>query len=351
MFRHTRLIATVITSVAALTLAACGNGTDSAGEGEETTDSSPLAKTVKLTYLYSPSLTNAPAYVALAKGYFKDEKLDVTMKPFTGDSAQVVPLLATGKADVIGTSSSPGFFNGIVNNVGVKFVAAAGVPRPGAPTAAYVVRNDGPIKKVADLKGKKVALVGGAASVSGYLLSEVLKQGGLKFSDVEVVNLDFDSALGALDTGAVAAAVQSQPNIQREVSSGDYSLLGDWDEIYANGSGSGVIFGPTLLKENRQAGTAFLRAIQKAAADHLQGDYLKDPDIAKIIADATASTVEVTQTLPAPTFAADLAINPKVYESIQEFFLSIGALTYKDPLRSDAIIDQALVDAAKKSSS
>jgi NitT/TauT family transport system substrate-binding protein len=349
IFRRTAAFAAA--SIAILTFAtACGGSQAPSGAASSGSDEgAKLTETVKLTYLYSPSLTSAPAYVAAAKGYFKDEHLDVKMEPFTGDSATVIPLLATGKADAIGTSPTPALFNGIVNKIGVKFVLAAGVPLPGAPTAAYMVKTAGAIKTVADLKGKKVALVGGAATASGYLLSELLKQGNLTIDDIEVVNLDFASALAALDNNAVSAAIQSQPSIQREINTGNYAILGNMDAVYANGSGSGVIMGPTLLNTNRQAGAAFIRALQRASATDLQGDYLQNADIAKIIADATSATVKDTQSIPAPKWEPQLKINPAIYDGMQKFWLKIGALTYKSPLASSDVIDQKLVDTATKS--
>jgi NitT/TauT family transport system substrate-binding protein len=347
IIRRRALLAAISTTVFALVVA-CGGSEAPTTSSSGAEEGARLTETVKLTYLYSPSLTSAPAYVAAAKGYFKDENLDVKMEPFTGDSATVIPLLATGKADAIGISPNPALFNGIVNKIGVKFVLAAGKPLPGTPTAAYIVKTNGAVKTVADLKGKKVALVGGAATASGYYLSELLKQGNMTINDVEVVNLDFASGLAALDNGAVSAAIQQQPSIQREINTGNYAILGNMDTVYANGSGSGVLMGPTLLNTNRQAGAAFIRALQRASATDLQGDYLQNPDIAKIIADATSATVKDTQTIPAPKWDPTLKIDATIYDGMQKFWLTLGALTYKAPIKSSDVIDQELVDIAIK---
>jgi len=329
----------------ALIAAACGSS-DSGGPADEVSDGKPLTSKVKITYLYTPATTSAPAYVALAKGYFADENLDVTMKPFTGDSAQVVPLLATGKADAIGTSSSPGFFNGIVNRLDVKFVLSGGLPQKGAPTAALLAKSNGPVSSVTDLEGRKVSLVGGAETVSGYYVDELLKQGGLTIDDVEVVNLDFPSGLAALKNGAVDAAIQFAPNIQNLVGSGAFTTVGDMDAVYAKGSPNGVILGPALLKDNRRAGVAFVRALQRAASTDLVGDYLKDPDIAAAIATGMNIPVGDTQSLAAPVFDPELAIDPGGFESVQRFWLDLGALSYDKPLPRARYIDEKLVTTA-----
>jgi NitT/TauT family transport system substrate-binding protein len=352
---RTRQIKAIVGIAAAAALcvlaAGCGSGGTSASSKPSTSDDTrPLTETVKMTYLYTPALTVVPAaFVAQAKGYFKDEHLDVTMTPFTGDSATVVPLLATGKVDAIGTSASPGFFNGIANNTGVKFVLSGGNSKPGAPTSQFLARANGPVKTIADLKGKKVALVGGTATVSGYYLSQILAQGGLTLNDVEVVNLDFPSGLAALKTDAVALALQTAPTYQNLVKSGDFIPIGNMDPLYAQGSPSGIILGPNLLSQNRRAGIAFIRALQRAASTDLQGDYLQNADTAKAIADGLGTTVAAAQVLNGPAFDPALKLNPLVFTAAQKFWVGIGALTYKTPLAITDVIDQGIVDSALKS--
>jgi len=75
---------------------------------------------------------------------------------------------------------------------------------PPAPTAeAIVVPKDSPLTKVADLKGKKVAV--GKGSNANFLLVKLLEDAGLKFSDVEVAYLPPADARAAFESGRVAA--------------------------------------------------------------------------------------------------------------------------------------------------
>lgn len=342
----------ILLAVMAALLAACGSGGGNAtASSSSTAANTPLDHTVKITYLYTPATTSAPAFVAAAKGYFKDEHLDVTLKPFTTDPASELPLLATEKIDAMGTSSFPALFNQIANNVDVRFVAAAGAPKPGSPTSAFVVKADGPIKQVSDLKGQKVALIGGAQTVSGYYLNELLKQGGLTINDVQVVNLDFASGLAAVKTGAVAATLQVAPTWQQDVASGQYKVIGDMDPVYAHGSPSGVMFGPSLLRNDRQAGVAFLRALQRAASTDLQGDYLAKPDIAKAIADGLGIPVADVQKLTPPVFNPKLTLNPDVFQSVQQFWIGLSALAYQKPVPASSVIDQQLIASAEEPTS
>ncbi len=74
-------------------------------------------------------------------------------------------------------------------------------PAPGAE--ALLVPKDSPIRSVAELKGKKIAVAKG--SNANYLLVKLLENAGLKYSDVEVVYLAPADARAAFESGRVAA--------------------------------------------------------------------------------------------------------------------------------------------------
>jgi len=96
------------------------------------------------------------------------------------------------------------------------FAQAAGAPlqyvafEPAAPKGeAILVPKDSPIRSVADLKGKKVALNKG--SNVHYLLVKALEKAGVKYSDVEVAYLAPADARAAFERGAVDAWVIWDP--------------------------------------------------------------------------------------------------------------------------------------------
>lgn len=75
---------------------------------------------------------------------------------------------------------------------------------PPAPAAeAIIVPKDSPLTKVADLKGKKIAVAKG--SNANFLLVKLLEDAGLKFSDVEVAYLPPADARAAFESGRIAA--------------------------------------------------------------------------------------------------------------------------------------------------
>jgi sulfonate transport system substrate-binding protein len=105
---------------------------------------------------------------------------------------------------------------GYVGETPPVFAQAGGVPfvyvatDPPAPKAeAIVVLEDSPLKKVEDLKGKKVALNRG--SNVHYLLIKALERAKLTLKDVEVVYLAPGDARPAFETGKVDAWVIWDP--------------------------------------------------------------------------------------------------------------------------------------------
>jgi sulfonate transport system substrate-binding protein len=96
------------------------------------------------------------------------------------------------------------------------FAQAAGAPfvyvahEPPAPKGeAILVPKDSPIKTVADLKGKKVALNKG--SNVHYLLVRALEKAGVKYSEIEPVFLAPADARAAFERGSVDAWVIWDP--------------------------------------------------------------------------------------------------------------------------------------------
>ena len=95
---------------------------------------------------------------------------------------------------------------------------------PPAPKGeAILVPKDSPLKTVADLKGKKIALNKG--SNVHYLLVCALEKAGLKYADVDVVYLPPADGRAAFDKGAVDAWVIREPyRTAAELSSGARTL-------------------------------------------------------------------------------------------------------------------------------
>lgn len=88
---------------------------------------------------------------------------------------------------------------------------------PSPSAQAIVVRADSPVRSVADLKGKKVAVT--KAAGSHYLLISLLEKGGLKFKDITPAYLTPSDGRAAFERGSVDAWVTWDPflaGVQRQ---------------------------------------------------------------------------------------------------------------------------------------
>jgi sulfonate transport system substrate-binding protein len=128
---------------------------------------------------------------------------------------------------------------GIAGETPPIFAQAAGAPLvylaydPPAPQGeAILVPKDSPLKSVADLKGKKVALNKG--SNVHYLLVKALEKAGLKYTDVQPVFLAPSDALAAFTRGSVDAWVIWDPYEAAAEASTGARILADGTGLVAN---------------------------------------------------------------------------------------------------------------------
>jgi len=118
---------------------------------------------------------------------------------------QLLEGLNVGAIDVGFVGEAPPIF---AQAAGARFVYVGN--DPAAPqTEALVVPRDSPLKSVADLKGKRIALNKG--SNVHYLLVKLLEKNNLKYSDVTPVFLAPADARAAFEKGAVDAWVIWDP--------------------------------------------------------------------------------------------------------------------------------------------
>lgn len=137
--------------------------------------------TVMLDWFVNPD--HAPMIIAEEKGFFASAGLDVELIPPADPSA--VPRLIAAKQADIGVYYQPNLY--LDHEAGLPLMRFGTLVE--TPLNTVTVLADGPIKSLADLKGKKVGF-----SVSGFedaMLKRMLENAGLGKDDVELVNVNF----------------------------------------------------------------------------------------------------------------------------------------------------------------
>ena len=148
---------------------------------------------------------HAPLYVAQEKGYFAEAGLDVELIA-TADPNDPPKLVAAGKADVA-ISYQPQLHLQVAEGLPLVRIGTL----VATPLNCLAMLADGPIRSVADLKGRKVGY-----SVGGFedaLLRTMLARHGLTLDDVTLVNVNF-SLSPALISGQVDAVIGAFRNFE-----------------------------------------------------------------------------------------------------------------------------------------
>jgi NitT/TauT family transport system substrate-binding protein len=114
----------------------------------------PLNPRVTLKMGAVGALSDAGIFVALDRGFFRAEGLDVELVSFK-NGPQIIPSLATGQTQVSGATVSPSLFNALVRGVDMKLVTDKGQVSKGFGWAALAVRSDlaGTIKDYKEPQG------------------------------------------------------------------------------------------------------------------------------------------------------------------------------------------------------
>src|SRR5690606_24910961 len=135
--------------------------------------------TLILDWLVNPD--HAPIIVAQEKGFFKDEGLEVeSVAP--ADPSDPPKLVAAGKADYA-ISYQPQLHLQVHEGLPLRRVGTL----VATPLNCLMVKADGPVQEIADLKGKKIGY-----SVSGVeeaLVGQILASAGLTMNDIGMVNV------------------------------------------------------------------------------------------------------------------------------------------------------------------
>lgn len=311
----------------------------------------PLPDIGTLNVGYMPTLGYAPVFVAIEKGYFEEQGLDVETQSFRSGS-YMIPFLSTGDLDVGAGESGTALFNAIAQGLDVNAVASLVSQPPGYGAVPLLVRTDllgsGEVTGPADLEGRKVGINIGRGVVE-YLLSEALAQAGLTVDDVELIALPFPDMPLALENKAVDAVILPQPLAGKAIESGAAVVLIPGDEIVDTPQVGVLYFGQRLLEPaNREAAVRFLAAYLKGARD-LQGEGVRSEENVAIISEFTGVPPEVVVKAVSHYFDPDGEIHQASTESIQDYLVSRGYTEFSEPLPLQRVItDTFLMEAVER---
>lgn len=220
--------------------------------------SAPVSVTVGTLGLAS----DAGVYIALERGYFREQGLDVRDTRFDA-GARVIPALAAGQIDVGGGSPSSGLFNAMARGIGIEIVADRGRAGSDSSYMAFVLRRDlaesGTVREPADFRGRRVATIAND-NANVIQFDRYMRGGGLTYKDADMVVMPGGDMIAALANGSIDMAAVAEPIPTRAVAAGAGVRWKGSHEVYPQQQAAVLMFSPTFGQEKTEAARRFMLA-------------------------------------------------------------------------------------------
>nr|MDD6335183.1 ABC transporter substrate-binding protein [bacterium] len=209
-----------------------------------------------------PNALHAFLYVAIEKGYFKEEGLKVNIR-FPSNANDAISLVAAGQAD-IGLYYQQDVIQARANQqVPVKSIGAV----VQAPLNIVLSLADKGITSPGDLVGKTIGYAG--TELSEALIRSIMQHAGADYSDVTMIDVGFD-LMSSMTTGHVDATIgclvnHEVPQMQEEGFAVNWFDLDDYGvPTYYEGI---FLANDDAIKKQSDMLSAFLRACAKGFSD------------------------------------------------------------------------------------
>jgi NitT/TauT family transport system substrate-binding protein len=312
-----------------------------------------MAAAQAITVGATSSTSDAPIYIADKKGYFRAEGLDVKVVNFRSAADMVAPLGA-GQIEAGAGSASAGLYNAVARGIRIKVVADKASSAPGYGGTKILIRKDhvesGRYKELKDLKGMTFAM--NAPGVSNTsTLNTLLKSVGLKYSDVETVDMPLPDHVAALKNKSVDASASVEPGPALAVRNGDAVVLKSDDEILPNHQIAVLLYAEEFALKRPAAAGQFMRAYIRAVRFYngaLKDGRLDGPnadEVIAILAEATPIKSRDIYKLITPTgMNPDGRVNKASLAHDLAFYTEQGLV--KGSVNLDDVVDGSFVEAA-----
>jgi NitT/TauT family transport system substrate-binding protein len=307
-----KAVLTAALGLTALLLAACGGGSTAAsgsGSGPEKTH---------LTVGVLPIIDDAPLFLAIKRGYFKQQGLTVTPQIIT-QSTLALPDMLHGTVDIIGGGNYVSYFEGQAQGTfSIRVLTAATACQPSS-FAVLALPGSG-ITGPAGLAGKTIA-VNLTNNIQTLMTGAILKADGVSPASVKYVAIPFPDMATALKAHRVDAISVVEPFLTGATRSlGAKVVMSECAGPTANFPLSGYFATTAWTKQYPKTARAFQRAMAKA-----QALAASDPAAVKqILPSYTKITAQAAQAIslnsfPTTTDAAQL-------QRVADLMLSGGLL-------------------------
>jgi NitT/TauT family transport system substrate-binding protein len=306
-------VSTCVLLLGAMALTACsGDPEPATGSGTEEQFSTSIG-------VPGRTMTFAPEYLALDKGFFADEGVDVEIKAVT--SANAVAAAINGDVPYVAALGSG--IRAVVS--GADLVAIASVNN----VIPMRLIADSQYSSLEDLAGTVIG-AGNTGSSTHLFALDLLAEHGVAEDEATFLSCMDEACLQSLLAGSLSAAVLQQPYAAMALDEGAVALT-DVEEFYPE-HGNGLLVSRQYLEDNREETVRVVAALNRAV------EYLKDPANREENIAYFVDTFELSPELAEASFD-DLVISLRDDASIDADGLQAQGSAYAESLDDGSTFD------------
>ena len=292
--------------------------------------------------------------IAMDKGYFAAEGIELETTPFVS-AAQMVAPLGTGELDVGGGVVSAGLYNAAARQIAIRVVADRGSTAPGYRYQSLMIRKDlvesGRYKGFADLKGLKLS-VPAPGITRQAVIAEAARRGNIDYNDIEQVYMGMSQQVVAFQSKAIDGAIMIEPYATQLEKAGSAVHVALTEDIYPGAEISLAFFGEKFARERADVARRYMKAFLRGVRDFkdviVNGRWKTDvgaDDVIRIFAKGV-NMPEATIRAMTPQFAdPDGAVNMASLATDLAYFKEAGNVT-SQTITADMIVDPSFAKQA-----
>ena len=164
-----------------------------------------------------PVSSSLPYFVALERGFFKEQNIEPEMTKLMGGPPNVAAMM-TNQIEVSAVLVTLEGLNANVKKPGVAMYIALNSQTKVWKMEQFVVRNGFKADSIADLKGAKLLSAPGPANLN--TAKAILAKNGLKDGDYTIDQLDMSQHINAMTAGTFDSGYTLEPNASMMIKAG-----------------------------------------------------------------------------------------------------------------------------------
>ncbi len=258
MRNQSRLLVMAVV-VMALAVGACG-GDDEEGGGGGAGGGEPQTSSIRV--LETAGIPSAFLTYGVEQGFFEQEGLDVEVQPSQG-GAEAIPAIVSGDVQVAG-SNAVSVLLATTQGLDLRIIAPGTFARPDEDFSAIMVSKDGPIRRAADLEGKRIA-VNTLKNVTEVTAREALAKEGVDPSSLRLTELPFPEMAQAVVKGDADAAFLIEPFVTAAKNEGLRSLASPYNDTRPGLQVGSYVAQAGFAEENAEVVEGFANGVARTA--------------------------------------------------------------------------------------